>query len=322
MRPRLHLAELPLVPAEIAGLVLVVLAALILAGGTATLSGAGAATGRWILAAGLLLLLGAALATVLIGSPRPNGGPLPPAEGWVYPEAVIGPRPAAEEPQAHLPVGPAVEAGADPADRPMPRPVSTSIPGAYRAAVEALDGAVPPAGWSDPGPPIVAALPFAALSTPPEPRAFPGEGADSSAVLEVELARLRARLREIETSPGPSVPARLELSGGTRTPLAEAAALDTPRLGPNGLAASRACADCGTAVATTGAPSLCSSCGRLLCPSCADRAGGTAGSLYCPSCARSRSAGGGASISGGRTSRPTESNVGGSENGSTRRGPR
>ncbi|HZY93035.1 MAG TPA: hypothetical protein VFG07_09745 [Thermoplasmata archaeon] len=293
-------AELPLLPAELAGLVLILLAAVLLAGGLAGSSLTSTELGRWVLAAGLLLLLGAALATVLTATGSGPRARSPPGDPWLFRgfgrEPGLPPEPSGDEPGlTRLP--PTSSAGPNVPTLP---PISSSIPGAYLAAIEAPDS-VPSAGWADPMPPIAAALPFAAMPRAPELSGRGDEQGEPTAVLEVELARLRARLREIEHSSNASPAPRLDVSGGTRTALPLTSGAEG-RLSPRPpSAARRTCAGCGVGVASSGSPSLCSSCGRLLCDSCAARSGGSAGLLYCPDCVGRREAQGTPSLSGGRS---------------------
>lgn len=300
MRSRFNAARLPLVPAEVAGLVLVLLAALILGGGVASSSGS-ARVGVWVLVAGLFLLLGAALATVLIGgSSRRTDVSLPLVR--VPPESVPGASWEDDLPEkaltrrgleAALPTG---EPRIGPA-----RPISSSIPGAYLSALDSTPGG-PPLPLEE-SPPIAAALPLAAMPRAPVFRPGHVEEAESAAVLEVELARLRARLLEIEGPAGTrtSVGPRLDVSGGSRTAVGPPMGLEgRPGVTPPN-ATPRDCADCGRVVGPGPNSSLCSSCGRLLCVDCAPRAGTAGGLLYCPRCAGRREA---PTVSGGRAGPP------------------
>jgi hypothetical protein len=309
MRPPLRSAQLPLVPAEVAGLVLVVLAAALLAGGL----GPGAAvvpTGAWVFVTGLVVLLGAALATVLIGSSLAPG-PMPSALQSRRPAETLG------SPSVVSPEGPAEELRTSAPRRGLltpPRPISTSIPGAYLAAVDAPATEFP--AW-EPSPPIAAALPLAALPRAPGPREGPAE--ESSVVLEVELARLRARLLEIEGETGrrPLV-ARLDVSGGSRTIPTGPSTAPGERPGPGWSVPRGSCAACGRTVASIPAPALCVSCGRVLCAECAGHGAGSNGLLHCPDCASGRAP---STISGGRAAPPVRTGDADPTGGEARPGP-
>jgi|GEM_PF-3025586 len=84
----------------------------------------------------------------------------------------------------------------DVAPAPTPRP-STSIPGAYLAALGPSLDPEPADAGPDP-PPIAAALPFAAMARPPSHPSAAGDADEGSPILDVELARLRARVRELD----------------------------------------------------------------------------------------------------------------------------
>lgn len=291
MHHRWHAEELPLVPAELAGLGLVVLAGLVLAGGLSVGPGTAPAVGGWVLAAGLLLLLGAALATVLLGaaaSPRPAGdraGAVGSPRRLDYPILDAGSE-ATEYGRAPPAAG---------GFRPGPAPASTSIPGAYLAAVTA-SGEVDAPDWES-SPPIAAALPLAALWPAPGPRAAGGD-AETSALLEVELARLRARLREIEASAPspPSAAPRLDVSGGRRGARL-GATFDAPGRPDPRPVDRRSCTSCGRPVPGTASATLCTSCGGFLCATCLPECRGAGGLLTCPTCASRRRS---EAISGGR----------------------
>jgi hypothetical protein len=202
-------------------------------------------------------------------------------------------------PSPSAPVEPAPVAP-EPADAPS----LTSIPGAYLQALGTQRD--PAAAWHEVAPPIAAALPFAAgvQRLPPErsgSAGVPDEPAPGA--LELELARLRARVRELEGPRSPSVPAQ------SRTLTVPSPAAASPR-GPEPpappahvAAIHRGCAGCGGALASGAPPPLCWGCGRALCAGCYWRFGAGPGLHRCPDCA-SKAGGPSTGISGGRAGRP------------------
>lgn len=290
----------PLAPVALAGLLLLLLGATILAAGVWLFPGNALGLEAWVAAVGLLLLVGALVAMRLFRrAPEVRERP--------FPTSVTGPpiesSPAAPATPSLVPEPGLTDSAAPPPPEPAAavRPVSSSIPGAYLAAIDTVAREeLPP--WGESPPPIAAALPFAAMPRPPEGRSGSAEGPETSAVLEVELARLRARLRELE-SEGPPAPVngpRLGVSGGSRglPPLRPSADLGRPT--PPAAALGRFCAGCGTTVTPSGSPTRCSSCGRLLCTTCAGRATLPSGFHYCPACAPRRRPPPSLAISGGR----------------------
>ncbi len=303
----------PLVAVTVGAVLLVILGGILLAAGLWLFPEDPRASAAWTVGLGLVLLLGAALAALLFPRPSEREGAEcagPAAAEAVSRRTVSSPALAiaASEPVPETPVG--WPSGAVEAPPPSSRPISTSIPGAYLAAVDSLAREEHRA-LNDGPPPIAAALPFAALHRPAASRASE-EATETSAVLEVELARLRARLRELEVKEPPSVAvgARLAVSGGARGPIGAQPALEIggARLSPTPLP--RGCAGCGTAVPSAGTPALCASCGQLLCSSCAGKASAAGGPLFCPTCAARRNGEGSVSISGGRNG-PISSRGGG-----------
>jgi hypothetical protein len=183
----------------------------------------------------------------------------------------------------------------------------SSIPGAYLQALGSQRD--PAAAWNEIAPPIAAALPFAPGIQPSRAERPSGESPDerdTAGILELELARLRARVRELE-SPRPSVaPTRTSAP----SPVAAAPRGPEPPAPSNRVAVThRGCAGCGGALASSQHPPLCWGCGRALCAGCYWRFGPGPGLHRCPECATqapSRSTG----ISGGRIGRPSEGTPG------------
>ncbi len=311
----------PLLPVALAGLLLLLLGVVFLVAGTWLFPGNLVGVEAWVAGVGVLLLVGTAIALRLFGSGR-TGPPTRelPAAGV----ETRGPAVVSEEGGAAWADGEAPRAPVPPAPAPTAtRPVSTSIPGAYLAAVDALAREEHPA-WSEAPPPIAAALPFAAMPRPPEGRGPSAEGSETSAVLEVELARLRARLRELEAEGPPAATngPRLAVSGGSRGPLTVRPTPDFPRPGPPAAGAPRFCAGCGTTVPPSPASPLCASCGRLLCATCAERSASATGRRYCPACTPRRREPSSMAISGGRTGGPASPGAGLAPNGTPPTGPR
>lgn len=292
----------PLAPAALAGLLLVVVAAVALFLGRVAFAGDPAQFEDAILAVGIAVLVGAVLATALAPTRwvTPPTGPASPSDG-----PTAAPAPAS---------APALRAAPGP-------PAVTSIPASYVAAMYA------PPGDDAPAPEyagaIPASLPFAAF---PRPAGARGDGPtpEGGLSLDVELARLRARIHELEVdhdleAAPPWFAAR---SGGSRdlSPLAA-----NPKGPVRPLAGGTArCIGCGTAVSAQALDPLCGNCGRPLCDACGGVPGPTIGLRRCPECAATAARTRGVAISGGRSpgeapatgpptrggSRPTEPSTG------------
>ncbi|HTT35074.1 MAG TPA: hypothetical protein VMH78_04320 [Thermoplasmata archaeon] len=243
---------------------------ILIALGTAALLGTGDVTLPLVVVGGVLLALAAAIAV--------RREPLGPAVPAPEPDA-----PAAATPPAGGPAAPPTASGsarrppATPSGRPVPaapaliagRLPSTSIPGAYLAAIDPLASSGPDAGPGDGPAPIAAALPFAAMARPPMGPGGGTENADEAGLLlDVELARLRARLRDVDEGPSappaPSAGPRLSVSGAARTPPAGLALPPTPLASPASPTVAR-CAECGENPVDGSGAGRCPRCGRGLC---------------------------------------------------------
>jgi len=281
----------------------------------------------WTALIGILLLL-AGLAYLLLRAPEPTPSVAPrptrarppaaarpvapvPAPVAASPATTVepapGPAPAPEPAPAALPgiAAPSVRrAVAMAADGPDPSAGSsrsslpTSIPAAYLQALSANPTGPDP--WSEMVPPIAAALPFSPgirrSSDPTPPWDESSDGSEREAPrLELELARLRARVRELEVPPRGVAPALVAprivgVASTAKEPPTPPSALST---GPRG------CVACGTGLAAAGPSHLCWGCGRTLCSTCYWRFGPGPGLHRCPDC-MSRAPSGSESISGGR----------------------
>lgn len=183
------------------------------------------------------------------------------------------------------------------------RGVSTSIPGAYLQSV--ATGLDLPAAPAD-SPPIAAALPFSAGLPRPSGSGPAGPGspaAEPEAVLELELARLRARVRELETPrQSPVAPATPAARSGAATSLPGGPGGEPPAPPSRPAIGARGCVGCGLGLPTGRAPLLCWGCGRGLCATCFWRYGPGPGLHRCPDCLSKAVGGTGlpTSISGGR----------------------
>lgn len=270
----------PLRPASAAGLILLALAAVLLVLGRVVFAGNPVQFEDAIVAIGLAVLAGASLATFFGTStvPGPTADSRGPRTGEVAAAA-----PSDRPPSSSRPSAPAVDA-------------TTSIPASYVAAMYASppDVAGPP---DDPGP-IPAALPFAALPRPSGTReAGPAETPPS---LDVELARLRARVHELEAGRGlDTTPAWYAARSGASRDLSPLAVAANGPVRPLAGGPGR-CVGCGIAVGAQTADSLCGNCGRPLCEGCGGPTGLTAGLRRCPECRAGRSRSAGVAISGGR----------------------
>ncbi len=182
----------------------------------------------------------------------------------------------------------------------------TSIPGAYLQAADAQHD--PALDWDTIAPPVAAPLPFAAGFQRDAPGLRAAGGAPETprdSVLEMELARLRARVRELEVR-RPAVLSGVSARRGASSAAAAAPRAPEPPAPPAQVAVvgPRGCAGCGEALATSQPPPLCWGCGRALCPNCYWRFGPGPGLHRCPECL-SRSPSVTTGISGGRAARAT-----------------
>jgi hypothetical protein len=181
----------------------------------------------------------------------------------------------------------------------------TSIPGAYLQALGAQRD--PSTEWTEVAPPIAASLPFAAgVQRPTSDRLATGSAGDhpSTGNLELELARLRARVRDLEGR-RPPVPSSGPRPGSSPTVAAAPRGPEPPAPPVRVAVTARGCAGCGGAVSSNHPPPLCWGCGRVLCTGCYWRFGPGPGLHRCPDCVSKVSAGS-TRISGGRAGAPTE----------------
>lgn len=197
----------------------------------ALLGWSGAAPSAWVYAIviGAFLLIAGSLG-IAWGAPRLTSAPPVPRSSprvAAPPEVPV----AAPEPEIPWDAPMTVDASLVPA---LP---STSIPGAYLAALGPSLDAEPSDPISEP-PPIAAALPFAAMARPPSTSGGGAESDESSPSLDVELARLRARVRELDLRRTAPEPGAFAVSGGALEipPARDRADLRPPgpvsRLGP------------------------------------------------------------------------------------------
>jgi hypothetical protein len=292
----------PLAPAAVAGIVLLVVAALLLGTGGAVSLGNAAQFDLWLVGVGVILVLGALLATLLLGDGAPAGLPR---------GAPSGASPARRAGPMASPAGSAdADASARPASGnagPFPRPrasfsVASSIPAQFdRPLPTPAVGAMGLAPWEEDADAGIS-LPFSAVPPARGPdRARYGEVGDETpygpvAYLEQEVDRLREKVRELE-QPDPGRWARVE---SAPSPVARSVATgprppEPPSLdGRNGR---RSCAGCGHGLPGGATDPLCWGCGRPLCATCYWRTTAGASPHTCPSCyARAN----GAAVSGGR----------------------
>jgi hypothetical protein len=238
----------------------------------------------------------AVVTPVVVAPAAPSGAmedPLPPPRPPTVPAAVV------------VSAAPSVRrAVAMEADRPDPGPTAarssfpTSIPAAYLQALAADRSSPDP--WSEVAPPIAAALPFSpgirrsGDPAPPWDESSAGSERESPR-LELELARLRARVRELE------VPLRTSATTVAFPRLtAPATMAKEPPTPPSAVAKGpKGCIACGRGLTATGPAHLCWGCGRTLCSTCYWRFGPGPGLHRCPEC-MSRAPAGSESISGGR----------------------
>jgi hypothetical protein len=230
-------------------------------------------------------------------SEPPVAEPPAPAAPALLPTPLVSAAPSVQRAAALAAEGPDVPSGA-------PRSsIATSIPAAYLQAL-ATDRSSADA-WAEVAPPIAAALPFSPgirrSSDPAPPWDESSDGSEHEAPrLELELARLRARVRELE------IPTRASASALTfpRPPGAPTSAKEPPKPPVTVAAGPKGCVACGTGLSATRPPHLCWGCGRTLCSTCYWRFGPGPGLHRCPEC-MSRAPSGSESISGGRVSPST-----------------
>ena len=311
-------------PAVGAGVILLGIGAALSALGGAVFGGAPTTTSLWVALVGVLVFLAAIVLSLLRApAPAPRGVPsvtpevatparAPTVEPTVLssarpparPRAVPMARPGAATSAVRRAVALAADAPAPSRSGAAPAPsgpATTSIPAAYLQSLPSNRGERSP--WGEVAPPIAAALPFAAV--PRAPEGMPGLGASRGETddahnpsLELEMARLRARVRELEARRPPvfsSSPARPTAPTST----VEAPEPPAPPVRTGVTAIARGCIGCGTALTAGQAPLLCWGCGRALCSTCYWRYGAGPGLHRCPDCfAQAPSAP--ASVSGGR----------------------
>ena len=303
-----------------AGLALLAVGGLLLAIGGAVFPSDPAALSLWTVLIGLFIVLGTMVVALVPIAARPAHAPPAPVTAEEIdaalqleappPEIVaLAPEPAPEAVPAPVPaVATRAVERATPfvAPNPLAPPMTarglpaTSIPGAYLQSLgadAARDGPI----WSEVAPPIAAALPFSpgmqrrpdapiwseeVGSEPEEPR------------LELELARLRARVRELETPPPAVRPAPVAV--------ASVRGLEPPAPPATKGVARPSCIGCGSGVDPASPKLLCWSCGRTLCGSCYWRFGPGPSVHRCPDCAARATASPPVTISGGRSG-PTPS---------------
>jgi hypothetical protein len=295
----------------VGGLVLLLAGILLLLLGGWLSAGSPAEFEFWLVLVGVIVL-GASMFAMLLGdtptAPPAVAAPLASEPGPVEAVAEVSVPATIETPAVAVTEVSEPPSPEPPAPEPAPlsRPITTSIPGAYLASL----GTAPPSEtvpWDEPAPPIAASLPFVAMPRLAEDwsESARGAGDADSALLEVELARLRARVRELESAPSPApvgstpslAPSR---SGASRTVPSLISAAEPPKPALSVTGSTRACVGCGTVVPTKGPDLRCGSCGRLLCTTCYWRYGSGAGLQRCPDCRRAFEESGRTAISGGR----------------------
>jgi hypothetical protein len=274
--PRGRIAP-PLRPAAAAGGALLVVGAVALLAGRIAWSGNPGSLEDLLVGIGLVLLVAALGATVWLDRFPPS--PATP---------VANPTNTEVAPEVTNPGAPARVAGP-----------GSSIPAAYIAAL--YPPSAPEVGsYADFPEPIAAALPFAAMPRPAPRDGIPANAEDAGLSLDVELARLRARVQELETDRdgGSVAPWYAARSGASWSvaPMLATGGTSTRGLSVGG----SACAGCGTSVPAQAPDSLCGGCGRPLCASCGGPPGPSEGLRRCPECRASESRNGAVSISGGR----------------------
>lgn len=294
-------------------------AVLLVAGGTWFHQAPESAT-LWTILAGLFVLIGTMFVLLLTSPPVPapigtavaveTPAPLAdlpvaaaPAEPWD--EAAPAPQaPAAPPPRVAVSAMASVERARPlapidpraPAMAAMGRSV-TSIPGAYLQSLQESPGR-DAAAWAEVAPPIAAALPFSAGLQPRSaaPPWSEEEVEEEAPRLELELARLRARVRELESPPPVRAPPSRRPSISGPEPPAPPIPVSVAR--PH-------CTSCGSGVDAQSPRLLCWGCGRSLCAACYWRYGPGPAVHRCPDCAARSNLEVPLSVSGGRSGPPT-----------------
>ncbi|HEY6238267.1 MAG TPA: hypothetical protein VIZ68_03675 [Thermoplasmata archaeon] len=303
-----------LAPVAGAGVLLLLAGAVLLLIGGLWLSTDPATLSLWTVLMGLVILIGA-MALLLWLEPAPAA----PWDESVRTPAPARPRVRASQPRGAA-VAPALRFPPANAARSVERAVAmradlprgaarsaraaapTSIPGAYLQSLGAAGTRVAD-DWRVVPPPMAAALPFSPAIQPLSDTSPPWLESDESTheepKLELELARLRARVRELEKHPAPVGATRIP-AGAALSFAPSGAGVPEPPAPPNSaVLGRRACAGCGSGVESSGPAVLCWGCGRALCASCYWRFGPGPGLHRCPDCL-ARSPADPLAISGGR----------------------
>jgi hypothetical protein len=310
-------------PVLVAGLLLLLTGIVLLLVGDAFFATDAASRSLWSALIGILVLLGGMLyLLVRVPEPAPSPVPRPLVSNAAFeaPAPVVAAEPAISDVEpspapaparfipptvASLSAAPSVRrAVAMAAESTEPGPSTarssfpTSIPGAYLQALANRESG--PDLWNEVAPPIAAALPFSpGIGRPMDTSAPWDESSESSERnaprLELELARLRARVRELEVPPRTVAPSILP----PRTPGLPMPAKEPPTPPTGASVGARGCVGCGSGIAAKGPSHLCWGCGRTLCSTCYWRYGPGPGLHRCPDCL-ARAPTGTESISGGR----------------------
>lgn len=288
-----------------AGLILLGVAVGLLLVGGAVAIGRPVVFDFWLLGTGLVVLLGAMVAILL----RPAARPAAPRAASAAPRsaraAPPGPAPEAEAP-VDLPETPAPFASVGPQEEPEPLEAPPAAPAALplpllTSTIAGQDpgaGGVPdpaaraPVDWEDPGV-GGAALPFSpALSAGAGP-VGPVGPSGGDAVLEVEVGRLRERIRELEAARLASPPAAPVPLGSRPVPGPLPGSADPS-------SARRRCSSCATDLAPSLTGPLCWGCGRPLCSACYWQVQAGSRAHRCPACVGRSASAPDTSVSGGR----------------------
>lgn len=288
MTTRSDTARPPPGPAAWAGLGVLVVGLAVLVAGPGVFGLDPRTDALWMLGLGGVVLAGG-LAVEVARIPRKRDSASSPPE-----RAGAFARPDPED--ASIPPGGSYSAVRPIDAGPVAAPVSTSIPGAYLAAVDSLSPPDRPTTGVEPPP--IAALPFLALARPLDLPGSLGDAPETSAVLDVELVRLRARLEQLEADATRET-ARLTVSGARSGPvpsLSAASPISRWVLPP--FRALTDCPRCGGRFTAEGARAACPECGRPLCTSCAT---GDPTDARCAGCSSARPGGVSTAISGGRS---------------------
>ena len=291
----------PLLPATVAGLALLLVGLTLLLVGGLRSAANGTEVDLWFVGVGLLVLLGALLATFLTDPvPRPSEPP---------PSTAVAANPSGPA-ESKVPAPRRAGSGDDSPSEWLPSPsrattrfsVSSSIAAQFEgpphaAAAEEM-GFAP---W-DEGAGSGMSLPFAAVWPPddgPSARSGPVEDDLSYASLESlehEVERLREKVLALQypefghpSSPeSPAVRSSMASVAGPRPP-------EPPS--PDAAAPRRACTGCGTGLPGGATDPLCWGCGRPLCATCYWRTREGGGAHTCPACFARAS---GTTVSSGR----------------------